>query len=75
MIKIIEKISNFLPIIGGGIGGVSRAGDVVQTASHFPSHEQIIPVVIVSIIGSICGYLVKLGLDWVIRKIKNKRHK
>ena len=74
MLKIIERISNFLPVIGGGIGGVSQAGDVIETASHFPPHEMIIEVLIISFIGAIVGYLVKLLLDFVVRKIKNKKH-
>jgi len=74
MLKIIEKISNSLPIVGGGVGAVSQAGEVVENAYHLPSHEQIIPVVIVSIVGAICGYFVKLFLDWIVKKIKKKRN-
>ena len=75
MLKIIERISNSLPVVGGGLGAVTKVGEVAQTTSHFPSHEIIIQVVIVSVIGAICGYLVKLFLDLIVRKCKNKRLK
>ena len=70
MLNFIEKISNTLPVVGGATGAITQATEV--TSTHLPSHDMVIQVIIVSTIGAVVGYLIKLALDFIVKKIRRK---
>lgn len=68
IICYFDKISDIFPIFGGSLGAVSQA----NILNSFPSWEAIIAAILLSIVGSLFGYLVKLIIDWIRDKIFGK---
>ena len=70
MLKIIiSKATDYLPIAGGGItGGLSF---IILDTSVGERVLIILYSIILTIIGSIVGYCVRMLLDWIVKKIKN----
>ena len=61
--------TNSIPVAGGSFGAIT------SNVWTLPTHNQILATIVLAIIGAVVGYLVKLGLDYFIKKIKNKRLK
>jgi hypothetical protein len=57
-----NKISDFFPVFGGSAGAVSQSSLI----HYFPTWEAIIAAVIISVIGALFGYIVKMWLDWLL---------
>ena len=74
MTKIFNTIfrTDSLPVIGGGAGGATGAFLDSRVIEYLPSSEAIVITVILSAIGAIVGYLVKLLLDYLIKKSKKR---
>ena len=68
---IYEKFTNIFPIGGGSAGAVYQINNI---NGYFPTWEVIISTIIVAIIGAIIGYAVKLILDVVFHKFKQKHN-
>lgn len=71
MIKdIINSIrtTDIFPIGGGGIGALTQTESILI----FPPFEAIVYTICIAVIGAITGYGVKLILDFIILKIKEK---
>lgn len=64
MERILARISDTLPVIGGATGAVSQAP---KFTSFLPTWETIIGTIILTIIGAVVGYLVKLYLDKIFK--------
>jgi len=64
--KIISSLFNTdsLPILGAVSGAVS------QINKFMPTWGAIFSLIILTIVGTIVGYLMKLLLDWIFKKIK-----
>jgi len=68
MIKTIIKSifsTNTLPVFGGATGAISGVG---ETARMFPTWEAVIYCMVISLIGALIGYGVKLALDCIFKK-------
>ena len=59
-----------LPVLGGGVGGATGAFLETRLVEYLPSTQAIIITIILSAIGAIVGYLVKLLLDYIIKRLK-----
>jgi len=69
MIKpLIDRVisTDSIPVIGGSAGAV---------AGSLPTHDMVITTVILAIIGALVGYLVKIGLDRIVKYRKDKKNK
>lgn len=66
--SFFNKIGDVFPIGGGAAGAASQA----KQFSYLPTWEAVIATIIITIIGALVGYLVKLGLDVIFRKIRKK---
>ena len=70
---MITKICNSLlrtdslPVVGGATGALSSKGLV---GTMLPEWEVIVYTIILAAVGAVVGYLVKLFLDWFIKKCK-----
>ena len=60
-----------LPIFGGAAGAVGGN----ELLSPLPQFEVIVSTVILAAIGAVVGYLVKLLLDWAIKRNKDNKDK
>lgn len=65
--KIYTKCSEALPVIGGAGGDASQ---IKEITAYFPSWETVVSSIIITIIGAVTGYLVKVLLDMVFKKKK-----
>ena len=67
MTKIFNTIfsTDIFPVAGGATGAV-----LAPYKSMFPTFEAIIYTIVIATIGAVVGYMVKLGLDWVIKQLK-----
>jgi len=63
--KIYTRCSEALPVIGGAGGAASQIERITQ---YFPSWETVISSIIITVIGAVTGYLVKVLLDIVFKK-------
>ena len=63
--KIYTRFSESLPILGGAGGAASQIKQITQ---YFPSWETVISSIIITVIGAVTGYLVKVLLDRVFKK-------
>mgnify|MGYP001568762465 CR=1 FL=1 len=59
--------TDIFPPLGGATGALTSKGIVGQV---FPEWEVIIYTIILAAVGAVVGYLVKLFLDWFIKKCK-----
>lgn len=57
--------TDVLPVAGGGIGAYSQASNIL---AFFPTAETIISSIVITAIGAIVGYLIKLALDKIFKK-------
>lgn len=67
---MIDKIkliftTDSLPVVGGGIGAFSQA---LNVAALLPTLEAVISTIVITTIGSVVGYLIKLILDKIFKK-------
>ena len=60
--KIYSKCDEALPVIGGAGGAASQIKEITQ---YFPSWETVISSIVITVIGAVTGYLVKVLLDIV----------
>jgi len=67
MKNMLTKITNSFPVFGGG------AGAVISETHSLPNHDMILSTIILAVIGSVVGYLVKLLFDWVIKKVRKNK--
>lgn len=65
---LIYKFNDFLPVAGGAGGAVSQA----KQFQFLPTWEVVVSTIIITIIGAVLGYGVKLLLDIVFCKLKKK---
>lgn len=63
----MNKITNIFPIIGGA-GGAFEA--VNQTSNSLPSLKSILIYIFLTSLGALVGYLIKMLLDRIFKKIK-----
>ena len=61
------KLTNGLPIIGGGFGAFTQSTNILQ---YFPAIESVIATIIITIIGGVVGYITKMILDRIFCKRK-----
>jgi hypothetical protein len=66
--SFFNKIGDIFPVGGGAVGAASQA----KQFDYLPTWEAVIATIIITVIGAIFGYLIKLGLDIVFSKIKKK---
>jgi len=69
---IFNKMSDLFPIGGGAAGALSQVDTVAQNGWHLPSHEVLIPTIIIAAIGASIGYLIKLLFDIIFRNTRKK---
>ena len=62
--------TNSLPPVGGAAGALTSQ---VQIIEYMPTWEAISVAVILSIVGAMTGYIIKLLLDLIIKKYKNSK--
>lgn len=67
---MIDKIkliftTDSLPVAGGGIGAFTQA---LNVAALLPTLEAVISTIVITAIGSIVGYLIKLILDKIFKR-------
>jgi len=72
IIYVICKVANAFPIGGGAIGALSQ---IKKLTEFMPSWETLISALIVSIAGACLGFLVKLLLETLVRKLRKKYKK
>lgn len=63
--RLSERLDSLLPITGGGLGALTSAKECLQ---FLPSWENVIGTIVITIIGGITGYMVKLLLDKLFKK-------
>jgi hypothetical protein len=63
--KIYFKINEHLPVFGSVTGAITQVHNITQ---YLPSWESIISCVIITIVGGITGYLIKLLLDKILKR-------
>jgi hypothetical protein len=64
--NMFRSLTDLLPVAGGATGAATAA-------ERLPSVQSIIVFIVMTIVGAIIGYLVKLGLDCIF-KHKDKKH-
>jgi len=64
-IEMINTIKNILPLLGGAGGAASQINRLTE---YLPNLETIIASIIITIIGAVTGYLVKILLDRIFKK-------
>jgi phosphate/sulfate permease len=67
-LKMVFKTDS-LPVVGGGFGAFSQTPKLIP---WLPTWEVIISTIIITMIGAIVGYLVKLLLDRIFIKPKER---
>ena len=65
MIKIYNALDTVLPVLGGGVGASTQISNLTN---YFPTWELIISAIIITIIGAVTGYFIKLLLDKIFKK-------
>lgn len=60
-----NKLNTLLPVFGGASGAASQ---VHKLTAFFPSWETLISSIIITVVGAVIGYLVKVLLDRVFKK-------
>lgn len=58
--KFNDRLNTVFPVAGGGIGALTQAGEFVN---YFPSWETIAASIIITCIGGVFGYFLKMLLD------------
>ena len=72
---MINSIRNYItttdifPVAGGSIGAVSS-----PLIINLPSQDMILGTIILAALGATIGYIVKLILDYIVKKCKNIKH-
>ena len=66
--KIFSSVFNMdsLPVLGGTTGALSQIG------KFMPEWSAITSLIILTIFGTLTGYLIKLFLDWLSSKTKKR---
>jgi hypothetical protein len=63
--KIYNKLDVILPTAGGAGGALSHIHKIVE---YFPPWESIACTVVLTVIGAVVGYLIKIILDKIFKK-------
>lgn len=69
LFSIIFKVNDSIPVAGGALGAFSQAQILTN---FFPSWASISETLIITLIGAVGGYMIKLLLDILCRKIKKR---
>lgn len=64
--KIADSI---LPVVGGATGAATQTAEIMSQVSL----ANCINAAILAAIGAIVGYMIKLGLDYFVKKCKNRK--
>lgn len=64
MVRLYNKFSNSLPVVGGGYGAYTQVDHILH---YFPTAEAIVSTIIITAIGALVGYLMKLILDKIFK--------
>lgn len=63
--RIYDKLGTILPVSGGATGALTQAHKFIE---YLPSWKAVIGTIILTAIGGIIGYLIKLGMDKICKK-------
>lgn len=65
----LYKLTDTLPIIGGASGAASQIDKITP---YLPTMEAVTSTIIITVVGAVIGYLVKLAMDRLFKCNKNK---
>lgn len=70
ILSFFDKLGDTLPVFGGAGGAISQAPEM----SYLPTAQAIVTTIIITILGAVIGYIVKLMLDITFKNYKRKNN-
>ncbi|MCZ2339350.1 MAG: hypothetical protein LC127_14400 [Chitinophagales bacterium] len=68
-IERLNKLTDILPVLGGAGGAASQINNITP---YLPTMEAVTSTIIITVVGAVIGYLVKLAMDRLFKCNKNK---
>lgn len=63
-VEVLNHCTDILPVGGGVVGA-----NISTATGMMPSFSSLVFVFVISLVGAITGYMVKLILDWIFKKL------